>query len=362
MDDGPIDFTFTPYDHQDNTWYINRELGQPDDPYNLNCKKIPKEDPKYSEYISIGQELCDQLEKDILTNEDDGWVFVQDKDGVVTHRKENEGSSILTFKGCTVIPTTPEILRLWLIQMDQRSFWDPTFVKGSYLLEPEVTARLAYYVYSAPWPVSYRDFIVVSSESIRENGLYIAGAHSVDNPDFPASEYVRGTIYSSGFVVKPIPSTEDGVPQCRVWYTGTVDTSGWIPTYVANLVNSQQPMNLATLRDLIVSVADMIMDVFRDLFNLDENNMKVDEIREIFLKNLSKYGHADRPNILYDALKNYFLKKRIGPSDDDLLMAMEREGKRKTMYKLFKSFQHYIVTLPAGRELYAIAKKYFDQH
>lgn len=80
MDDGPLDFTFTPYDYQDNTWYINRELGQPDDPYNLNCKKIPKEDPKYSEYIGIGQQLCDQLEKDILTNEDDGWVLVQDKD------------------------------------------------------------------------------------------------------------------------------------------------------------------------------------------------------------------------------------------------------------------------------------------
>lgn len=79
-------------------------------------------------------------------------------------------------------------------------------------------------------------------------------------------------------------------------YTGTVDTAGWIPVYVANLVNSNQPMNLATLRDLIVSVADMIMDVFKDLFNLDENNMKVDEIREIFAKNLSKYGAYSLPN------------------------------------------------------------------
>lgn len=139
-DNAPLDFTFTPYNYKDSSWYEHRELGQPDDPYNKNCKKIPKSDPRYAQYLDIGRQLCDQLEKDILTNEDDGWTFVQDKDvcffeifffvfflecafqGVVTHKKENEGSSILTFKGCTIIPTTPEILRLWLIQV---SFFSP---------------------------------------------------------------------------------------------------------------------------------------------------------------------------------------------------------------------------------------------
>ena len=68
-------------------------------------------------------------------------------------------------------------------------------------------ARVASYLYSAPWPVSYRDFVVVASEAIRDNGLFIAGAHSVEHEDFPATEHVRGTIYSSGFVIKPLPTT-----------------------------------------------------------------------------------------------------------------------------------------------------------
>jgi hypothetical protein len=60
--------------------------------------------------------------------------------------------------------------------------------------------------------------------------------------------------------------------------------------YVANLVNSNQPMNLATLRDLIVSVADMLLSVFKDLFSLDEDKMTVEEIRQIFTRNLEQYG------------------------------------------------------------------------
>jgi hypothetical protein len=145
-------------------------------------------------------------------------------------------------------------------------------------------------------------------------------------------------------------------------YTGTVDTAGWVPFAIANLVNQNQPMNLATLRNLIVSVADMLMDVFKDLFALPEGKMNADEIAEIFAANLEKHGHSDRPDILYDALKNYFLKKRVGPTDEDLLSAMEKEGKRKTMAKLFRAFQHYIVTLPGGKELFTIAKNYFDTH
>jgi hypothetical protein len=320
---------------------------------------IQKGNAKYEEYVGIGRQLCDQLEKDILTNENDGWVFVQDKDGVVTHRKENEGSSILTFKGCTIIPTTPEILRLWLIQMDQRSFWDPTFVGGSYELEAEVTSRVVYNIYSAPWPVSYRDFVAVASEALRDDGLFVAGVHSIEHEDYPPkTEYVRGTIYSSGFVIKPLPPTQEGVPQCRVWYTGTVDIAGWVPVYIANLVNCNQPMNLAALRTLIVSVADMLMDIFVDLFRLE--TMNVETLREVFTKNLEKHGHTNRPSILYDAFRNYFLKKRIGPSDEELLLAMEQHGKRKTMARLFNSFRHYIVTLPRGKELLAIARNYFE--
>eukprot|EP00008_Paramoeba_atlantica_P008432 CAMPEP_0201484346 /NCGR_PEP_ID=MMETSP0151_2-20130828/8536_1 /ASSEMBLY_ACC=CAM_ASM_000257 /TAXON_ID=200890 /ORGANISM="Paramoeba atlantica, Strain 621/1 / CCAP 1560/9" /LENGTH=362 /DNA_ID=CAMNT_0047867977 /DNA_START=123 /DNA_END=1211 /DNA_ORIENTATION=- len=360
MADQELDFTFVPHDPTDTKWYENRELGQPDDPYNKNCKNIPKENPLYAEYISIGQQLCDQLETDILTNEDEGWIFMSESDGVTVHKKENEGSSILTFKGSTVIPSTPEMIRLWLIQTDQRIYWDPTFVQGTYELEAEVHARVASYLYSAPWPVSYRDFVVVASEAIRDNGLFIAGAHSVEHEDFPATEHVRGTIYSSGFVIKPLPTTEEGIPQCQVWYTGTIDPAGWIPVSVSNIVNSSQPMNLAKLRDLIVNVSALIRDVLTDLFALEDGKMTSSEIKQIFEMNLEKHGLNEHPDILYDAMKNFFLQKRIGPTNEELLSAMEKEGKKKTMTKLFKAFGQYIRTIRGGKELISIAEKYFN--
>lgn len=135
----PLDFTFKKVDAKDTTWFDRRELGHPDDPYNKNCKKISKDDPQYAEWVKIAGDLTDQLEKDILQDEGDGWVLLGDSDGVVSHKKENEGSNILTFKGCTIIPSTAEIIRLFLIQMDQRKYWDPTFVEGNFEYEAEST-------------------------------------------------------------------------------------------------------------------------------------------------------------------------------------------------------------------------------
>eukprot|EP00211_Chloroparvula_japonica_P005931 CAMPEP_0119143776 /NCGR_PEP_ID=MMETSP1310-20130426/34820_1 /TAXON_ID=464262 /ORGANISM="Genus nov. species nov., Strain RCC2339" /LENGTH=357 /DNA_ID=CAMNT_0007135439 /DNA_START=84 /DNA_END=1157 /DNA_ORIENTATION=+ len=353
-----IDFTFKRPDHTDQSWYDSREIGHPDDPYNKNCRKLEKSDPRYEKYLDIGRRLCDELEKDATTGEEDGWILVQEKDGVTTHKKENEGDALLTFRGFTVIPSTPEIIRLWLIQLDQRKYWDPTFEKASYELEAEVTARAAYNLYTAPWPVSWRDFFVIGSESIREGGLFVAGVHSVEDDEFPPQEgYVRGTIYSSGFVIKPLPPKEDGTPQCKVWYTGTVDPAGWLPTYVANLVGSEQPMNLGKLRDLIVDVADIIMDVFKVLFKEEEWTQNT--IRAALDSTLAKYGYDDKPELLYDAFKNYYLGQRVGPTDEELLSQMEKEGKTQALAKLFKTFQHYIVSLPGGKDLFDMAENYF---
>tara|TARA_R110002050_G_scaffold127656_2_gene248645 strand:- start:988 stop:1227 length:240 start_codon:yes stop_codon:yes gene_type:complete len=75
-----IDFTYKVPDHTDTTWYARRELGAPDDPYNANCKKIPKDDPKYAEYVDLAVQLIDELDKDAKTGEAEGWIFVQEKD------------------------------------------------------------------------------------------------------------------------------------------------------------------------------------------------------------------------------------------------------------------------------------------
>jgi hypothetical protein len=356
-----IDFTFTVPDHTDTTWFATRELGAPDDPYNANCKKIPKDSPLYAEYVEMAKQLIDELEKDSKTDEKDGWIFVQEKNGVTTHKKENDGDQLLTFRGVTVMQSTPEIIRLWLIQMDQRSFWDPTFAGGTYELEAEITSRVSYNVYSAPWPVSYRDFLVLSSEDIRDDGTLLCGVHSVEHADYPAKDgYVRGTIYSSGFVIKPLPP-QNGIPQCKVWYTGTIDIAGWIPTYVANMVNCEQPMNIANLRDLIVTVADLLLDLFIELFRVEESNWTETTLSEIMYGLLDKHGHGDRPLLLFNALNNYFMGKRVGPTEEEVIHQMVSLKKRATMTKLFKGFQHYIPTLARGQEIYTAAKEYFGE-
>ena len=58
-------------------------------------------------------------------------------------------------------------------------------------------------------------------------------------------------------------------------------------------------------------------------------------------------------------MKNYFLQKRVGPTNEDLLQAIAKEGKKQAMTKLFKSFQRYFASIAGGKEIYQIAEKYF---
>jgi len=246
-----------------------------------------------------------------------------------------------------------------LHQIDQRVYWDPTFLRGSYKLEVTQDTRLVTNEYSAPWPVSNRDFVSLGSEALRPDGTFVTGLHSVEREDLPEqSGFVRGVLHNSGFVLRP-GIDENGNPLTDVYYIATVDPKGWIPTMVVNIFNQQQPLNIIRLRDLVCNVQTLIQAMFSYMFNLKEGDWNAANIKKAMLDALSNTGFSDKPSILFDAVRFYFMEKRVGPTDEELLKAMEDAGQVEAVKKLWQKFAEYLRGAGSSSEIGQQVQKFF---
>ena len=80
---------------------------------------------------------------------------------------------------------------------------------------------------------SKRDFVVVTSISMLPDGCFLVASRSIYIPDHITihhrkgrNGYVRGIIYTSGFVLRPVKCPIDGACGCEVFYAAHLDMLG----------------------------------------------------------------------------------------------------------------------------------------
>lgn len=317
-------------------------MGNEHDPYNQTPKLDPDSDD-YKEYMAIANRIADELLSHAHVEEKHGWQGGYVKDGITIHT--NQTSDIMSFRGYGEIHRcSPEILRLFIVQIDQRSYWDPTFLQGTYNVEVSPAVRIMTHSYDAPFPVSPRDFVTIGAERLEEDGTLIAGVQSIVREDLPERRgYVRGELRSSGFVIKPIPP-EPGIdyPRCAVYYLATVDVKGWLPTWVVNLVNAQQPLNINALRDLISKVSQLIQNLLLGFHDTADSAWKAPTLQTLVHKVVKDAKFESKMTAITDPLRYFLLERRVGPTDEEVFLHMETRGKHPTMARLCERFQPYV--------------------
>lgn len=86
----------------------------------------------------------------------------------------------------------------------------------------------------APWPVSNRDFVIVSRRRIEENVAYIA-TKSCNYPKPEVNKIVRAELFIGGYILERIDANTT-----RVTYISDSDSKGSIPAMVKNSVSAKQ--------------------------------------------------------------------------------------------------------------------------
>jgi len=328
-------------------------MGTPDDPYN-QIPKLQPSDPLYDEYMEKAEKnfelLLEEYEKDA------GWDFFKDENGIRIDIKDSPDNPIRSFRGAGIVNATAEVIRLHLVQIDLRPYWDAAFLGGNYHMEVCDNVRLVYYSFKAPWPVTNRDFFVCAGEKITDDGKVLSAVSSIERPDCPEKDgYVRGILGPSGFVVKPLDNDDEGKPRCMVTYMAQVNPMGWIPTLVANAVGVEQPMCIINIKNAIALTQIMIEESLTKLFELSEDQWEAKNIRRIILRAID--NNNGKRDMLIDPL-SYVITGTRKP-ERKVEDVMQEIGKKAAMRKLWDGALPYLKST-ANKELFAAADAFLS--
>jgi len=150
-------------------------------------------------------------------------------------------------KGVGDIAESPETILVLMTDVSRKGEWDEMFVEGRVVASLSERDRLSYQHFSAPWPVSHRDFVYLSLSRPLEDGSIVSLGFSVQTSLVPEVRgLVRGHIYLAGFIFRRLDPK-----LTRVTYIVHLDPKGSIPTMIINQSQKKQTQNISRLRNCL---------------------------------------------------------------------------------------------------------------
>lgn len=197
----------------------------------------------------------------VTKNEDDGWQFHTEQDGIKIYLKKvlaADGKTTLNYcKGYGCIPADVETIRCVVSCSELRHEWDQMFGEGKLIELVDPNTVIAYASFKLPWPASWRDFVTIGRNIVLPNksdgspgGVFIWFG-SIEHSDAPlVKKNVRGDAIFSTWLLTP--NIEDPT-KTDVVYSVAQDPKGSIPKALVDAANLLQPRTIGVIRDVIAN-------------------------------------------------------------------------------------------------------------
>ena len=185
----------------------------------------------YSELATQAIHQASQQVESLLSSPD--WEYLGDPDDIHCYKRTLENGINMT-KGVGLINKSAEEIRSLLWTYNRKKEWDDSLEEIYVISQFSEDFRLIYQRFSAPWPVSGRDFVFATKYYSTEQGILIIG-QSID-ANIPIKDgIVRGEVICSAYLLKPLSNTST-----EVTYMVAIDPKGSIPTFIVNSVGKKQ--------------------------------------------------------------------------------------------------------------------------
>jgi hypothetical protein len=220
------------------------------------CRIMPSHTLPAKEGVSRALRETDyKMMKDFVACVDgDGWRPMTNFFGARTTKKfmkHDPGSPQILIKG--VSPVKAKASDIFELFSDPAKFQesmkiiDPMFIAGKVMEVPDAHHVEIHAQFKAPPGITNRDFCYEAMHAMVDAKTAFCIGASIKRPDCPPStqtwKWVRGEIKVSGYLVR---NTENG-DGCVLTYIVQVDPSGWVPTWVVNLVAGDQADNVTRI-------------------------------------------------------------------------------------------------------------------
>jgi len=172
------------------------------------------------------------------------WQLVKDDAGIQVFILETENSDIVKAKSSIVVNASLSSVQSLLDNIETRHEWIPYLVKSQLIKYESDNETLEYSVFSAPWPVSDRDFVyrlrLISSSKNKK--IYTMTSEVSDLMPISSSA-IRAVLFESVYTLTLLDEQKT-----KIELTFHADLKGWIPVWVANIVQKALPYK--TLKNL----------------------------------------------------------------------------------------------------------------
>lgn len=111
---------------------------------------------------------------------------------------------------------------------------DDTCIEENVIFE-EKDIQVLYFRFKAPWPVSHRDFALVSYRVKEGDSKMYLGSKSCNYPHPEVQGVVRAEAFIGGYILEKIDEN-----RTKVTYMSYADIKGSIPTLIKNQLSKKQ--------------------------------------------------------------------------------------------------------------------------
>jgi len=163
-----------------------------------------------------------------------------------------ENESIGSVKTEVTLPVNPitifklvQSIDITEVKLFDKDLFSVTLLKE---FKDSLQCQIVQTVYTAPFPVANREFIILRGGKKEEDGTYLSlncsinfkGAHEIPG-------HVRGVCAIAGWIIKPL----EGGTKCQCIRVAQVDPKGWIPPMVVNLFKWKAAEGLVDIKKMV---------------------------------------------------------------------------------------------------------------
>jgi uncharacterized membrane protein len=166
------------------------------------------------------------------------WDFIKEKDGIKLYTRLEDGKSLKSYRGVTIINAPVEKIFEVMEDINNTDWWDKNLTQIK-VLQYEKNKRAQYYlVYDLPLPVTDRDLCVNVTITIDNvTGERMIDAVALNGVIPERNGLVRIKDYRQTWTIKPI-----GNEMTHVILEGFVDPAGTVPDWISNMLIIETPI------------------------------------------------------------------------------------------------------------------------
>lgn len=170
---------------------------------------------------------------------DQSWEEISKDDGIVTHRKEIEGSDIVAFRGEAVIDASIAKVSNIMIDTSRKKEWVAKIIEARDIRPISEYERVEYNATSSGFfAVRDRDFVFRAKADLnKEKGQVVLTLKSVTDPLAPETGRVRGSLNESKYVLTSI----DEGKRTHMIVEIHADPKGSVPKWLVNVFQKSWP-------------------------------------------------------------------------------------------------------------------------